>query len=144
METKGVPVLISSSGSPPTGDGSDHQIIRPTPRRATELVINNNCNDQINRISSNNTHQESQDINKVNTIGLPILPSNPPPLTAISSTSSLPITTVNSFSFPIEEPQSYNSHKQIKSGLSENGHKTDLDFSPRKVVRNNSQHYFEE
>ena len=31
--TKAIPVLISSSGSPPTGD-----IIRPTPRRATELL----------------------------------------------------------------------------------------------------------
>ena len=145
METKGVPVLISSSGSPPTGDGSDHQIIRPTPRRATELVINNSNNpsDQIPRISSNNGHLESQDINKVNTLGLPILPSNPPPLTSVSS-SSLPLTTVNSFSFPIEEPQSYNSHKQIKSSMNESAHKNDLDFSPRRVVRNNSQQYFEE
>ena len=145
METKEVPVLISSSGSPPTGDGSDHQIIRPTPRRATELVINNsNSNsDQMQRLSNNNIHQDSQDINKVNTIGLPILPSNPPPMTP-SSTSSLPLTTVNSFSFPIDEPQSYNSHKQIKSGLSENGHKNDVDYSPRRMVRNNSQQYFEE
>ena len=113
METKEAPVLISSSGSPPTGDGSDHQIIRPTPRRATELVINNsNSNsDQMQRLSNNNIHQDSQDINKVNTIGLPILPSNPPPMTP-SSTSSLPLTTVHSFSFPIDEPQSYNSHKQ--------------------------------
>ena len=145
METKEVPVLISSSGSPPTGDGSDHQIIRPTPRRATELVINNSNsnNDQMQRLSNNNLHQDSQDINKVNTIGLPILPSNPPPMTP-SSTSSLPLTTVNSFSFPIDEPQSYNSHKQIKSGLSENGHKNDVDYSPRRIVRNNSQQYFEE
>ena len=52
MESKGMPVLISSSGSPPTGDGSAHQIIRPTPRRATELVMSSNVSnvDQMHRI----------------------------------------------------------------------------------------------
>ena len=137
MESKGAPVLISSSGSPPTGDGSDHQIIRPTPRRATELVVGNSSNDQINRII--NARQET-DISIGSPLGLPALPTNPPP------TSSIPLST-SSFSYPINtETQSYVSQKRENlngGGTGENG-LADLDFSPKRVSRNNSQKHFEE
>ena len=146
-----MPVLISSSGSPPTGDGSAHQIIRPTPRRATELVMSSNVSnvDQMHRIGG--VLQEAE-LNISNKLGVPALPINPPP-------TSLP-NSMNTFSHPIDtrdeshrneitgtntETKVYNSQirDHSKSALGVNG-LHDLDFSPRRVSRNNSQQYFEE
>ena len=140
MESKGMPVLISSSGSPPTGDGSDHQIIRPTPRRATELVIGSSSNDQIHKIVQGGHHEvESANPNK---LGLPALPTNPPPISSVS------LITTNSFSYPISAVtvQSFDSQKTDPSkvnGIGENG-LPDMDISTRRISRNNSQQYFDE
>ena len=135
-----MPVLISSSGSPPTGDGSDHQIIRPTPRRATELVIGSSSNDQIHKIVQGG-HQEVESVNP-NKLGLPALPTNPPPISSVS------LITTNSFSYPISAVtvQSFDSQKRDPSkvnSIGENG-LPDMDISTRRISRNNSQQYFDD
>ena len=131
MEVKGAPVQISTSGSPPTGDGSDHQIIRPTPRRATEIVNSTSGNEPPNIVTGG--HLESVDLYKTSKL---IQPTSSAPFASLSFSTTTSYTTI----YP--ENQQYSSHKPITSKDATSNFENrfgELDLSPRRISRNNSQ-----